>query len=148
MTFFPWKAFSKSKTFIQRCTKRVPLLLIKSFYYISVWQNFMSLPPVLHKTKCSDIEGSERTLGRLYYVLYFSYLLAILMLTLRSLWGKAFVVTINNKYLCLGQLLQISILWLFKFSLHRVALDWGSIKYNLDYASLCTESVFLNKTST
>ena len=94
------------------------------------------------------IEGSERTLGRLYYDLYFSYLLAILMLTSRSLWGKAFVVTINNKYLCSGQWLQISILWLFKFSLHRVALDWGSIKYNLDYASLCIKSVFLNKTST
>ena len=44
-----------------------PLLLITSFHYVLVRQNFMSLPPVLHGTKCSIIEGSEKTLSRLYY---------------------------------------------------------------------------------
>ena len=56
----------------------------------------MSLPQVFNKTKCSDIEGTERTSYCLYYVLYFFYIV-ILMLTSRFFWGKALIVTIHYK---------------------------------------------------
>ena len=64
----------------------VPSFLFKAFCDILVGQNFISLPmpKVFYKAKCSHIESSERTLYCLYYDLYFSNLLEILMLTSQS----------------------------------------------------------------
>ena len=81
-------------------------------HQVLVGQNIMSLPPVCHETNCSDIEGWDRTLGCLYYVPYFSYLFAVLMLTSQSFWGKALITTIHYKSLCLGQWLHINFVFI------------------------------------
>ena len=65
----------------------------------------MGLPQVLHRTKWSDIKGSERTSCCLYYVFY---LLAILMRNFQLISEKDLIVPIHNESLCLGQLLHIN----------------------------------------
>ena len=47
----------------QRFTGRVPLVLIKSFYYIIVGHNFMSLTPVLHKTIVFRYQKLRKDIG-------------------------------------------------------------------------------------
>ena len=54
---------------------------------------FQSLPLVLHKTKLSNTEGSEMTLGLPYYVLHFSLHRAKCNADIQNVGGRVVIVS-------------------------------------------------------
>ena len=93
LTYFPWKASSKNFKGIQKGTFDLHQTLLLHLGEA----DFMTPQPVLMRLS-AQISRAQR--GQSFY---FQFLLVISMLTCQMFLGKAFIVTMHNKYLCFEQ---------------------------------------------